>query len=244
MKKVIGDVVGAPIHYALVINFQGFTDLVNAIGGVEVTLDKPFDESLQFNETRVCDSYTFTKPTGKYENKYYTRMNGTKYLAKSYPLCSNPNTECGGDFTLPAGKQTLAGDKALCYARARKTSSDFERAKRQQYVIQQIKAKALSVGTLSDFTKVNAMLDSLGNNVKTDMQGWEMKQLFELEQKMQNPQILQHVLENSDEGLLYTPQSTPETGYILAPIGDNYDKIHDLFKNIFNIPSQSDAKPV
>jgi LCP family protein required for cell wall assembly len=243
MKKVISDVVGAPIHYALVINFKGFTDLVDAVGGVDITLEKPFEEAMQFDEERVCDSYTFTKPTGRFENKYYTRTEGTKYLAKSYPLCTNPNTECGGDFKLPAGKQILTGEQALCYARARKTSSDFARAKRQQYVIQQIKEKALAMGTLTDFSKVNDMLNSLGNNVKTDLQGWEMKRLFELEQKMQSPQIVQHVLENSPEGLLYTPQSTPEAGYILAPIGDNYDKIHDLFQNIFARPSQSDAKP-
>lgn len=244
MKKVISDVVGAPIHYALVINFKGFSDLVNAIGGIEVTLEKPFEEAMQFNEERVCDSYVFTKPTGKYEYKYYTRSEGTRYLAKTYPLCTNPVTECGGDFKLPAGTQTLDGDKALCYARSRKTTSDFERAKRQQIIIQKIKEKALAIGTLSDFSKVNAIMDSLGDNVKTDMQAWEMKRLYEIERGMNSPRMLQHVLENSEEGLLYTPQSTPETGYILAPIGDNYDKIRDLFQNIFSRPSQSDIKPV
>ena len=144
---------------------------------------------------------------------------------------------------MPAGTQVLNGDKALCYARARKTSSDFARAKRQQYIIQQIKEKALSMGTLTDFSKVNAMLDSLGDNVKTDMQGWEMKRMFDLQQKMQNPQMTQFVLENSAEGLLYTPQSTPETGYILSPIGDNFDKIREKFKNIFGVPAQNASNP-
>ena len=250
MKQVIGDIVGQEIHYALVINFQGFTDLVNAIGGVEVTLDQPFEEAMQFNEAHVCDSYTFTEkaidPKTKLqmtEKKYYTRKDGTKYLAKVYPLCYNPNKECGGDFKLPAGTQTLDGAKALCYARSRKTSSDFERAKRQQLIIQKIKDKALSMGTLADFGKVSDMFNSLGNNIKTDMQLWEMKRLFEIEQGMSSPAVLQHVLENSEEGLLYNPPQTPETGYILAPIGDNYDKIREMFGNIFVLPSQSDSTP-
>ncbi|EKD58633.1 MAG: cell envelope-like protein transcriptional attenuator [uncultured bacterium] len=243
MKTVVGEIVGQKIGYALAINFKGFTDLVDAVGGVEVDLKQPFEELMQFNEERVCDSYVFTKKTGKFENKYHTRSDGSKYLAVSYPLCTNPNTECGGDFKLPAGVQTLNGEKALCYARSRKTSSDFERAKRQQIVIQKIKDKALSMGTLTDFGKVNAMINSLGNNIRTDLQAWEMKRLYEVQGKMNNPQMSQRVLENNAEGLLYNPEQRPETGYILLPIGDNYDKIHEAFQNIFIAPAQSDISP-
>lgn len=233
MKEVVGNVVGQKIHYAVVINFKGFTDLVDAVGGVEVTLDKPFEEAMQFNEERVCDSYTFTKPTGKYEYKYYVRKDGSKYVAAAYKMCTNPNTECGGDFKLPAGTQTLNGEKALCYARSRKTSSDFERARRQQLIIQKIKDKAVSMGTLTDFEKVSAMFNALGDNLKTDLELWEMKRLYETEQKMQSPEITQKVLENSQEGLLYNPPETKEAGYILLPIGDNYDAIHKMFAEIF-----------
>lgn len=239
MKAVVGDVMGAPMHYALVINFQGFTDLVDAIGGVKITLDKPFEEALQFNEEHVCDSEVFTVPTGRYEIK---RGKKTGKIVAQYPLCTNPRTECGGDFKLPAGEQTLNGDQALCYARARKTTSDFDRARRQQLIIQKIKDKALSAGTLADFGKVNAVMDSLGDNVKTDMQGWELKRLYEIEKGMQSPQVIQRVLENSPEGLLYNPPMTPETGYILAPIGDNYDKIREMFANVFGSPAQPENK--
>ncbi|HBI33652.1 MAG TPA: hypothetical protein DEA43_03475 [Candidatus Moranbacteria bacterium] len=248
MKTVVSEIVGQPIGYALAINFKGFTDLVNAIDGVEVDLKQPFEENMQFNEERACDSYVFTKPTGNFENKttkYYSETSGTykTRIIKSYPLCTNPNVECGGDFKLPAGKQTLSGEQALCYARSRKTSSDFERAKRQQLVIQKIKEKALSLGTLTDFNKVSGIIDSLGNNVRTDMQAWEMKRLYEIERGLENPQMAQRVLENSQEGLLYNPEQRPETGYILLPIGDNYDKIREVFKNIFTIPAQSDIEP-
>lgn len=234
MKAVVSEIVGQPIGYALAINFKGFTDLVNALGGVDVELAQPFEEALQFNEEKVCDSYVFTKKTGNFENKYHTRKDGSKYVAITYPLCTNPSTECGGDFKLPAGKQTLSGEQALCYARSRKTSSDFERARRQQMIIQKIKEKALSVGTLTDFGKINNVIDSLGNNIKTDLQAWELKRLYEIQGKLNNPQMLQKVLENNQEGLLYAPEQRPETGYILLPIGDNYDKIREAFVNIFN----------
>ncbi|HOW60239.1 MAG TPA: LCP family protein [Candidatus Moranbacteria bacterium] len=249
MEKVLEEVLGSQIHYAVKIDFKGFVDLVDAIGGVEITLDKPFEEGVQFNKPHVCDSY-FTVPTGEYENKtvtYFSESSRTykKRIVASYPLCTAPSStlECGGNFKLPAGTQTLNAKQTLCFVRSRETSSDFERAKRQQIIIKEIQKKVTSIGTLSDFSKVNAILDALGNNVKTDMQAWEMKRLYDLYKTMQSPQIAQRVLENSQEGLLYVPAETPERGYTLQPIGDNYDRIHEMFKNIFTLPEQSDIKP-
>jgi LCP family protein required for cell wall assembly len=240
MKRVVSDVTGQPIEYALVINFQGFVDLVNAVGGVTVHLDQPFEEGVQFRglEQR-CDLTTYTIPSGNVEVKKGTRRNGSVYY-RHYDLCFEKMTaaaigelECGGDFKLPAGDNQLDGEKALCYARARYKTSDFDRARRQQEIIQLVKAKALSAGTLADFGKVQAMMDALGENFRTDMAGWEMKRAFDLYQKLgADPKVTQKVLEDSEEGLLYHPAETKETGYILLPLGDNYDRIKALFQSI------------
>lgn len=240
MKQVVGEITGLPVHYAASINFKGFTELVDSLGGVEITLDKPFEESMQFQEPHVCDPYVFTVPTGKYQYKYGVKSG--KIVAQ-YPLCVNKNPECGGNFKIPAGTSTLDGNKALCYARSRFQSSDFERAKRQQIIIQKIKDKALSAGTLTNFEKINGMFNALGDNVRTDMEIWEMKRAFDLYQKAGNPEIVQRVLEDSEEGLLYHPPTEKETGYILLPIGNNYDKIRELAQNIFIAAPQSDIKP-
>jgi polyisoprenyl-teichoic acid--peptidoglycan teichoic acid transferase len=246
MERVVGEITGVPVNYGVSINFKGFTDLVDAVGGIDVSLDKPFNESEQFNQEHVCDGDkggVFTTPTGKFETHYYTRNDGTKYISEQYPLCTNSSPECGGDFTLPAGNNHLDGIKALCYSRSRYQTSDFERAKRQQVVIQKIKDKATSIGTLSNFEKLNSILDALGNNVSTDMQAWEMKKAFSIYQGIQNPQVIQRVLEDTEEGLLYHPQESNGAGYILLPRGDNYDRMKNLFQNIFTLGNQSDSKP-
>ena len=248
MKTILSEVTGLSVDYAASINFAGFQKLIDTIGGIEITLDQPFTEVLQFKGTEQrCDGVTFTIPSGNFEEKRVQRKNGTYYATpKRYPLCYakavTENLECGGNFTLPAGKQTLNGETTLCYVRSRKTSSDFERAKRQQIIVQLVKDKVLSGETLMNFDKLNQMLDNLGNNVRTDLQPWEMKRFFDVYKEMQNVQIYQRVLENSEEGFLYNP---PENGagYILLPIGDNYDRIRDMAKNIFNLPPQSDIKP-
>ena len=243
MEKALSNVTGLQVEYGVSINFSGFKQLIDAIGGVDITLDKPFEEPMQFNEPHVCDPYNFTKPTGTFEYKYHKKTDGRVQTVAQYPLCTNPNTECSGDFKLPVGKQTLNGEQALCYARSRTTSSDFERAKRQQQIIQLAKDKLLSAGTLTDFGKLNGVLNSLGDNVRSDLQPWEMKKFYELSLQMSNPQVYRRVLENSEEGLLYNPPQEKETGYILLPIGDNYDKIRDMAKNIFTLPQQSDINP-
>lgn len=238
MRTIVGEITGLEIPYVITINFQGFKDLVNALGGINVTLTESFEESLQFREPHVCDAYVFTVPTKppQFEHKYHTRKDGSRYIAASYPLCYNPNLECGGAFKLSVGENMLDGDKALCYARSRVTSNDFERAKRQQQVIQSIKDKALATGTLTNFETINKVLDSLGDNVRTNLEAWEMKRFIELYQKVGNEsKLVQKVLDTTNEGLLYNPaNSAPEAGYILLPQGDTYDKIHELFRNSLN----------
>ena len=237
METMVSDITGLPIHYTVLISTDGFAQLVDTLGGVEVDLSKSFDESSQFNDIQVCDSDKYTIPTGEFQSK----TDNGKTVAK-YPLCKNNNPECGGDFHLPAGKNILSGEQTLCFVRSRYLTNDFERAKRQQLILRQLKQKLAQFG-LGDFGKINPILNNLGDNIRTDMQLWEMRRLFDLYKNMDDPKIYQRVLEDSKEGLLYSPNKNPETGSILMPRDDNYDKIRDLFKNIFNSKDQSDIQP-
>ena len=239
MENMVGQITGIQIDYTAVVSTQGFSQLVDAVGGVDVNLTKPFDESAQFADVSVCDTDTFTVPTGQFQ----TKTNKKGKVTAQYPLCKNATPECGGDFHLPVGKNTLSGSQALCFVRSRYETSDFERAKRQQLLIQQLKQKVTQLG-FNEFGKINSILDTLGNNVQNDMQLWEMRRLFDLYNGMNSPQIFQRVLEDSKQGLLYSPQATPETGYILLPTGDDYSQIQKLFQNVFTDTSnQTDIKP-
>lgn len=194
MKQVVGEITGVPIYYAVRIDFNGFKELVDTVGGVDVYLDNPFSEPTQFEGEEALN------------------------------------------FSLPAGKNHLDGKKALFFVRARYASSDFERAKRQQQILLALKDKILSLGTLTDFGKVNNILNVLGEDVRTDMDISEMKKFFDMANSVQNPQIKQKVLDTSDEGLLYSTRADTPKGktYVLLPNGGNYDKIQELVKNIFN----------
>ncbi len=76
---------------------------------------------------------------------------------------------------LQPGLQTLNGREALALARTRKLDSDIERGKRQQEIIKAIATKSAS---FTSITKYDAVLEAVGNNMKTDMTFDEMKSFF------------------------------------------------------------------
>jgi LCP family protein required for cell wall assembly len=243
MKQIINEVTGQPIHYATTINFAGFEQLIDAVGGIDIELIESFSEPLQFHQEHVCDRAVFTVRSGKTQKKIDHRGK----IVAEYPLCYNHDEECGGAFFLPKGSNHLNGEKALCYARSRMTSNDYERAKRQQVILSLLKNKLVSMGTLTSFGKLNEILNTLGRNVGTDMSAGEMKKFYSRYSKMDNPEILQRVFENSPEGLLTVPQNAPAAaGFILTPRAgwDDYTQIHEISSNIFELAPQSNIKPV
>lgn len=44
-KKEVEQVTGLPIHYYIRVNFDGFKEIINIIGGVEVCVDKPINDA-------------------------------------------------------------------------------------------------------------------------------------------------------------------------------------------------------
>lgn len=136
---------------------------------------------------------------------------------------------------MSVGENILDGNQALCYARSRKTSSDFERAKRQHIVIEAIKKQAMSTGTLTSFDKVTGIMESLSNNVRTNFEAWEMQRMYDLYIKLGDVEPQSRVLDTTEEGLLYHPEKNdPSAGYILLPRGNNYDQIGLYFRLCLN----------
>ncbi|MDO8265945.1 MAG: LCP family protein [Candidatus Saccharibacteria bacterium] len=93
----------------------------------------------------------------------------------------------GKSLLADEGLQTFDGTRALMYARSRHGSArgDFDRTERQREVILALQQKAMSMGTFSNPFKVVELLNTLGNNVRTDLNGTgELKRLYEIIQKI------------------------------------------------------------
>lgn len=152
------------------------------------------------------------------------------YLVKPF----TEKTQWGYEFSLPAGNNHLNGEQALYYVRSRFSTSDFDRARRQQEVIAAIKDKAAKNSYLTNPIKITNLLSELKGDIRTDFQIWDIKDVLDLAATF-NPksQIKNYVL--SIDNLLYETRSA-KGEYLLLPKGDSYDMVRERFTNILKTP--------
>lgn len=110
-----------PDQYAMV-DFNGFKEIIDVLGGVDVEITKLSEDECFSNDVRWC--------------------------------------------VWEPGTWTMTSDEALWYIRARKNSSDFERTRKAQEVVEAMVEKALRPSQLPDLGKV---VSALYRNVESDM---------------------------------------------------------------------------
>ena len=124
---------------------------------------------------------------------------------------------------IKAGTYTMDGEMALKYARSRKTTSDFDRARRQQQVILSLRNKAFELELLTAPTKVMDIQNIVADHFSTNLNEGEMKRLLELAKDFDMNNVSSKVFDDSPSGLLY---GTKVDGvFVLKPVDDDYTKI-------------------
>ncbi|MGY5083035.1 LCP family protein [Streptomyces nigrescens] len=132
--RTVEKMTGIRVDHYLIIDFVGFTKMVDAVNGVEVCLPRPVHDP-------------------------------EAHLA------------------LPAGRQTLHGEEALGYVRARKSlgnGSDTQRMERQQRFLGALVKKVQSNGVLLNPTRLYPVLDAATSSLTTDTALASLKGLYEL----------------------------------------------------------------
>ncbi|QPC47526.1 LCP family protein [Mangrovibacillus cuniculi] len=102
-------------------------------------------------------------------------LNGVE-IDVPYSFSEQDSNDVQGAIQLEKGVQMLNGEEALAFARTRKMDSDVYRGMRQQEVIKAIVKRAASIQSIGRYDDV---LDSIGNNMKTDLSFDEMRYLAE-----------------------------------------------------------------
>jgi LCP family protein required for cell wall assembly len=72
-------------------------------------------------------------------------------------------------YSIEEGSHHMDGEEALKYARSRKSTSDFDRSKRQQQVIQSIRAKLQILNILRDIDKAKELFTLVVDGIKTNI---------------------------------------------------------------------------
>ena len=166
---------GHPIDGFVVINLMGLVNLIDALGGIDITVptltyDKPCGPKGTWEAAyRVCalnpphNGYGLPESNGKVPQKMIDDAKSSNGM-QTITYTSKNGYDIG--FTIKAGKQHMDGDWALAYARTRIYTSDYDRNKRQQLVLKSLRS---SLDPCTVLPNVGNLITSLGSAFWTNM---------------------------------------------------------------------------
>ncbi|MDB5186959.1 MAG: hypothetical protein JWM07_431 [Candidatus Saccharibacteria bacterium] len=152
-RKFVGEIFGLDIQYGVHVNNTVIKDAVNAVGGVDVDIQGSNGDP------------------GVLDRNFDWRCSYKCHLVKY----DNGIHHLDGEHALYLAM--ARGDIAPTYGLG---NSNFDREKNQQRIIVALKEKAVSTGTLTDLGKVTGLIDSLGNNLRTNFETSEIRTLMTL----------------------------------------------------------------
>ena len=126
------------------------------------------------------------------------------------------------------GAQRMDAEQLLQYARTRATEGgDFDRARRQQVVLDAVRAEVLSAGGVINFVaQAPALWRELQNNYRTNLSLNDILALGQLMGEIKREDIRYRVVDN----LYVSPGLSPQGDQVLYP---DFDAIRDLILNTF-----------
>lgn len=171
---------GIPIDHYVRIDFSGFKDVIDALGGVDVVVDCSLYDELVY--------------------RYF------------------------GTYTLEPGTYHMNGEQALYYARSRKTTSDFDRARRQQRVLLAVRKRVLDAGLVP---RIPALWTALRDTVDTDLNPGAIAELAKFGAGLDGKDLSGLVIRYP----LVTDWVTPQGGMVMLP---DLPGINNALDNIWN----------
>ena len=142
--RTVEDLTGIDVNHVAFVDFDRFEELIDAVGGIDVNVPG--------------------------------RIRSNKF---DCPFKTQARCNAWAGWRFAKGDQHMDGRRALVYSRVRKNllnprETDFDRARRQQHVVQAALDGVTSVGTA---LKLPFVGDDLVTPLATDLGAWELMQL-------------------------------------------------------------------
>ncbi|KKU12268.1 MAG: Cell envelope-related function transcriptional attenuator, LytR/CpsA family [Candidatus Woesebacteria bacterium GW2011_GWA1_45_8] len=199
-KSTVEEIVGQPIHYAIVIDFAAFKKVIDILGGVEVEVERSF----------VDEKY----PIPGREND---ECGGDKEFKCRYEK-----------VTFEKGLRVMDGEAALKFVRSRNAQgeegTDIAREARQQKVIAAIKNKVLSSEIALSPRKLLALFEVAKDHIETDMPAPAAaivaRRIFQAKNKISTYVV--------PENYLLNPPTSPryDNLYVFIPQAGDWEEVH------------------
>lgn len=256
-KVVVGNILGIPIHYGLRVDFRGFVKVIDAINGVEVDVEKQFDDyqyPIQGTENDLCGNTEKEMDFNESEAKKLNIEPGKKTVLVTADgnIATDSAEEDKGiryfscryeHISFDKGLTKMSGAVALAYVRSRHGTggegSDFARAKRQQKMLEAVKNKILSVGILANPQKMTDLVKALGKGVDTDIAIYDAVEFYKLSKKL--GKTYNFILDNSPISglpnartslLINPPREAYGGAYVLISQDDDFSIVQGYVRKI------------
>ena len=177
LQKKVGEVLGIDLQYYMQVDYSVVKGAVDAVGGVEVTIESnPKGEGiLDRNFDWKCGYRCYYV---KYEDGEVAKLDGEHALALARARGAS------GGYGLEGG--------------------NFDREKNQQKIIKALREKAMSVGTLTNVGKVTGLLDTLSDNLRTNIDTNEIQTAMTLASEIPSDAIISIDLRDPEDPLVTT----------------------------------------
>lgn len=194
LQAKVGEVLGLDVHYYVHLNWAGFEQIIDSVGGVDVVVES-------------------SDPRGIYD------INTGLKLAN--------------------GEAHLDGATALAFARSRNSdggygleTSNFAREINQQKIVKATVNKATSSEIISNPAKALDLLNSLGDNIRTNFKSSEIQSLVNLADIFKDGNMTSLPLLDVENGISLVTTGNVGGASVVIPSAGTYDysQIHKYIK--------------
>lgn len=200
-KSTVEEIVGQQVNHAIVLDFKVFKEVVDVLGGIEVVVERAFED----------DRY----PIAGRENDI---CNGDPLFICRYETVK-----------FEAGNQKMDGETALKFVRSRYAKgdegTDEARQKRQQIIIGAIKNKILTADILLNPWKIKALYKVVTSSIETDIdmdtQAVLLREVIRSKSNLKSYIVPEDLLFNPPVSKFYDNQ------YVFVPVDGNWDKVKE-----------------
>lgn len=205
-KAEVEKIVGLPIHYGAVINFDKFEKLIDYLAGVDIYVERSFEDFKYPIAGRADD-----------------------------PCGGDPEFRCRYEhLVFKRGMRHMDGTTALKFARSRHSSdlaegTDFARGARQQKVMSAIYQKLMTRIKKINLTQAEELYQLVNALVERDIENREV--LFLLKEMVWTRDINVSEITIPKNHFITPPYKNYGGKYVLLPASGNFDAIHRYLKS-------------
>lgn len=228
-KYIVEQVVGFPIDRFVALDFNGFSKTIDSLGGVDVKVEKSFDDyqyPVSGKEDDLCG---------------HNRSEMESLLTQAANFSVNDVFPCRFQHIhFDEGVSHLSGEAALQFVRSRHSlqdGTDFGRSTRQRNLLAAVKEKVFAIGFIPG---VLPFIDSLKDDASTDFSISEIKDLLSEAGQFKDYQVANIALSN--ENVLKDSVSEDGQEILIPDAGvDQWGEVSNWLSSALNPQQEVDS---